>query len=120
MPEPVSGPDGARSIDERFGDLARSLADHPGVELASGRRGFGRGTLQVGGRIFAMTSGHRLVLKLPRDRVAALVATGEGVPFDAGKDRPLAEWLALGDADDARWRELALEAADFVGRGGRR
>ena len=111
----MSGPDGARSIADRFADLARSLADHPGVELASGRRGFGRGTLQVGGRIFAMTSGDRLVLKLARDRVAALVASGEGGPFDAGKGRPLAEWLALGDADDDRWHELAAEAADFVG-----
>jgi len=106
-------------IDERFGALVADLTRLDGVTFGAGRRGFGSGTLQIGGRIFAMTSGGRLVLKLPRDRVAALVASGEGGPFDAGKGRPLAEWLALGDADDARWRVLAREAADFVGRAGR-
>ena len=115
----MSGPHVARSFDERFADLARALADHPGVELAVARRGFGRGTLTVDGRIFAMMSRGRLVLKLPRDRVAALVASGEGSPFDAGKGRPLAERLALGDVDETRWRVLAGEAADFVGRSGR-
>jgi hypothetical protein len=87
------------------------------VELAAGTRGFGRGTLQAGGRIFAMISGGRLVLKLPKERVAALIATGAGAPFDAGKGRPLAEWVAVAETDDATWRDLAREAAAFVGRG---
>lgn len=115
----MSGSTDAGSIEARFANLARTLADRPGVELAAGRRGFGRGTLQVGGRIFAMISHDRLVLKLPRKQVAELIATGAGSPFDAGKGRPLAEWLALGEADDTRWHDLAREAADFVGRAGR-
>ena len=60
----------------------------------------------------------RLVLKLPRERVAELIATGAGTPFDAGKGKPLAEWLALGDPDDATLLDLAREAATFV-RGAR-
>jgi len=106
----------AASVEARFERLVRVLADEPGVEFAAGRRGFGRGTLQVGGRIFAMVSHDRLVLKLPRQRVAELIASGAGAPFDAGKGKPLAEWIALGDADDATWRDLAREAAGFVGR----
>ena len=102
------------SIVARFANLVRALADEPGVEVGGGRRGFGRGTLQVGGRIFAMVSHGRLVLKLPRERVAGLISAGVGAPFDAGKGRPLAEWLALADADDAIWRDLAREAAAFV------
>jgi hypothetical protein len=102
------------SIEERFVSLVRALADEPGVELSAGRRGFGRGTLQVGGRIFAMVSHGRLVLKLPRTRVAELIQTGAGGPFDAGKGAPLAEWIVLGDADDATWRAVAREAAEFV------
>jgi hypothetical protein len=62
-----------------------------------------------------MVSHGCLVLKLPRERVAGLIAAGAGGPFDAGKGKPLAEWLALGDADDATWRDLAREAAAFVG-----
>ena len=103
------------SIETRFANLAAALADEPSVELAAGRRGFGRGTLQVGGRIFAMISNGRLVLKLPKGRVAELIATGVGAPFDAGKARPLAEWVVVVDADDATWRDLAREAAAFVG-----
>jgi hypothetical protein len=100
-------------IEARFANLVRALADEPGVDVG-GRRGFGRGTLQVGGRIFAMASHDRLVLKLPRERVAALIAAGAGGPFDAGKGKPLAEWLALDDADDATLLDLAREAATFV------
>jgi hypothetical protein len=103
------------SVEARFAKLVRALADEPGVEVGGGRRGFGSGTLQVRGRIFAMVSHGRLVLKLPRQRVAGLIAAGAGGPFDSGKGKPLAEWLALGDADDATWRNLAREAADFVG-----
>jgi hypothetical protein len=103
------------SIVARFAILVAALADEPGVELAAGRRGFGRGTLQVGGRIFAMISTGRLVLKLPKERVAELIATGAGAPFAAGRARPLVEWVAVLDADDATWRALAREAAAFVG-----
>jgi hypothetical protein len=103
------------SVEARFANLVRALADEPGVEVGGGRRGFGSGTLQVRGRIFAMVSHGRLVLKLPRERVAGLIAAGAGEPFDAGKGKPLAEWLALGDADDATLRDLAWEAAIFVG-----
>jgi hypothetical protein len=102
------------SIEGRFASLVRALADEPGVELSAGRRGFGRGTLQVRGRIFAMVSHGRLVLKLPRSRVAELIETGAGGPFDAGKGAPLAEWIVLGDADDATWRAVAREAAAFA------
>ncbi|MBA2381883.1 MAG: hypothetical protein H0V73_07210 [Chloroflexi bacterium] len=63
-----------------------------------------------------MVSGGRLVLKLPASRVSELLAAGGGLPFDAGKGRPLREWVALADADDATWRSLAREAATFVGR----
>ena len=111
----MAAPADDAAIETRFAILVAALADEPGVELAAGRRGFGRGTLQVGGRIFAMINGGRLVLKLPKDRVAELIAMGAGVPFDAGKGRPLAEWIVLGDADDPTWRDLALEAAAFVG-----
>ena len=105
---------GDTSIEARFTNLVRALAGEPGVEVGAARRGFGSGTLQVGGRIFAMISHGRLVLKLPRDRVADLIAAGTGTPFDAGKGKPLAEWLVLNDADDATLRDLAREAAIFV------
>jgi hypothetical protein len=98
----------------RFAELVEALAGPDGVTLGGGRRGFGSGALQVDGRIFAMISDGRLVLKLPAGRVADLLATGDGLPFDAGKGRPMKEWVALADRSDDRWLALAQEARTFV------
>ena len=103
---------------DRLAELAAALLDEPDVTLGSGRRGFGSGTLMAGGRIFAMVSDDRLVLKLPAPRVAALISAGRGEPFRAGKANPLREWVALG-ADAGDWLDLGREALAFVrSRGG--
>jgi hypothetical protein len=103
--------------EERFDRLAGAFAGRPGVALpgTDGGRGFGSSALKVGGAIFAMLTRGRLVVKLPRARVADLIADGAGEPFDAGKGRPMKEWLVVGDADDDAWRGLAEEALRFVG-----
>lgn len=114
MAEPDPAPEAA--IRERFGRLVEAVAGSDGVMLGSGRRGFGSDALQVDGRIFAMISRGRLVLKLPRGRVQELLAAGAGEPFDAGKGRPMAEWVCLVAGSDEAWLSLAREAAAFVGR----
>jgi hypothetical protein len=101
----------------RFTALVEHFADRPGITPPeSGRRAFGASALKVGGSIFAMLHDGRLVVKLHRDRVAELIAGGAGEPFEAGKGRPMKEWVAITDGDDARWRALAEEALAFVGR----
>jgi hypothetical protein len=104
------------TAEERFAALAEEFAGRPGVELpgASGTRGFGSQALKVDKSIFAMLTGGRLVVKLPRHRVEALIAEGTGAPFDSGKGRPMKEWLAVTADDDATWSSLAAEALDFV------
>jgi len=99
----------------RFADLTAAMIEELGVTLGSGKRGFGSATLQVDGRIFAMLVGGRLVVKLPRPRVDALVAAGAGERFDPGHGRVMKEWLVAGDALDDRWRDIADEARAFVG-----
>jgi hypothetical protein len=98
----------------RFEALVGELQDMPGVAVGSPGRGFGSGSLQADGRIFAMVSHGRLVLKLPRTRVAELTASGIGASFDAGKGRPLPEWITVSDRPDVPWRVLAREALAFV------
>ena len=104
------------TAEERFAVLVEALVGRDGVTAGSAKRGFGSNALQVNGRIFAMVSHRRLVFKLPRERVATLIAGGEGAPYDAGKGRPLAEWVVLKEAAQERSEALAEEAIKFVGR----
>jgi hypothetical protein len=100
--------------------LVEALAHLDGVTLGSGRRGFGSDALCVHGRIFAIPRADGLVLKLPGQRVAELIASGDGLPFDAGKGRPMQEWVVLGLAAEPRWLPLAKEARAFVAAGATR
>ena len=80
--------------------------------------GTGLGTnegLRVSGKIFAMLVRGELVVKLPKDRVDALVETGAARRFDAGKGRPMKEWASVPASASRRWKGLVEEARVFVG-----
>lgn len=102
--------------EERFAALVDEFGAYPDVEVPgeSKRRQFGSDALKVNGSIFAMVTGGRLVVKLPRERVEALIGSGTGAPFDAGKGRPMKEWLAVSDGDEDAWLTLTREALNFV------
>jgi len=108
---------GRSTVEERFTEIAARMADREGVTLGSGRRGFGSDALMVNGRIFAMVTRGHLVLKLPPDRVSALIERGDGLPFEAGKGKPMKEWVVLTSQSSRRWIALAGEACTFVGQG---
>ncbi|MGD9572002.1 MAG: hypothetical protein AB7V62_08970 [Thermoleophilia bacterium] len=77
--------------------------------------GFGKTPgLRTGGRIFAMRMPAGLVLKLPADRCAGMVAAGEAVPLET-KGRSMREWVVVARPDPDAWLALAREARDFVG-----
>ena len=61
-----------------------------------------------------MLTGGRLVVKLPRERVTALIADGAGAPFDSGKAKPMKEWLTVLSDDADERLALAREALVFV------
>lgn len=100
----------------RYSTLVTELLEHPGVthESGSARRSFGAGSLKVQHKIFAMLVKGRLVAKLPRQRVDALIAVGVGERFDPGHGRVMREWLAVDANDEADWLALAREALAFV------
>ena len=58
----------------RYLDLVDDLMGIDGVTPPPGGSGFGRGSLKYRGKIFAMLVRGSLVLKLPADRVTALIA----------------------------------------------
>jgi TfoX/Sxy family transcriptional regulator of competence genes len=104
--------------EQRFADLAEQFAGEEGVELPreGSLRQFGSEALTVDGSIFAMLTRGELVVKLPAARVAELVSTGNGMPFTAGKGRPMREWVVVTGDDPHEWQGLAREALRFVGR----
>jgi hypothetical protein len=100
--------------EERYAELVRAFLDQPGVTQEG--KGFGSSSLKVGGRIFAMLSSRaEFVVKLPRGRVDALMASGEGDRYDPGRGRLMKEWLALRPSSTQDWGVLAREAMAFVG-----
>jgi hypothetical protein len=86
-------------------------------ETATPGRKFGKNGLKTkAGKLFALFTQDTLVVKLPKDRVAALVAEGVGTPFDPGHGRLMKEWLTV-VSPEASWLDLAREAHAFVSKG---
>jgi len=109
-----------------FASIAESELSMPAVTAGTG---FGRSEgLRISGKIFAMLVRGELVVKLPRDRVEDLTASGVGHQFDPGHGRLMKEWVAVTPGASRRWRKLVDEARAFVAanagaggeRGGRR
>ncbi|MFS0704996.1 hypothetical protein AB6N23_10790 [Cellulomonas sp. 179-A 9B4 NHS] len=111
----VAADDPHAATEARLHAVAAAFADVPGVVLPSaGRRHFGTATLRVHGRIAAFTPGAHLVVKLPRDRVAGLVASGAGLPFPDDRP-PMREWVQVVSDDPGVWHGVVAEALAFVG-----
>ena len=113
----------ATAAEERWDQLVESMlatgeATYGEQEGGGRRRAFGSNALKTGGRIFALFSHDRLVVKLPATRVKALIEGGAGRRFDPGHGRLMREWLDVGVDDPATWADLAREALAYVsGRG---
>jgi hypothetical protein len=94
-----------------FAALAERFAGEPDVEPGTG---FGSAPgLRAGGKIFAMLPHGELVVKLPAERCAAMVAAGEGRLFVVGR-RTMREWLVVDGVDDDAWAALAGDALAYV------
>jgi hypothetical protein len=105
-----------RSAADLFATLCEEFAGTSGVTVpGSGPPGFGSSAIKINNSIFAMLVGDRLVVKLPRTRVTELIESGVGEPFDAGKGKPMKEWVGL-LGDEATCRQLVAEALSFVRR----
>lgn len=102
--------------EDRFADLVEEYTAIAGVSPPSPGGGFGSSALRYQNKIFAMLVRGRLVVKLPKSRVAELVLAGAGEHFDANKGKPMKEWLSLDPAATLDWSTLAREGLEFVGR----
>lgn len=100
------------STERAFAKVVDALRSEPGVTY--GGKGFGSRALKLDGRLFAMLSARsQFVVKLPRERVAQLIDSGQGTPFETGRDRVMREWVAIA-ARPSAWVRWAREALRFV------
>ncbi|MFI4887490.1 MAG: hypothetical protein ACHP7B_01945 [Burkholderiales bacterium] len=114
-------PDAVTDTQQRYAVIVETLRGESGVTVGSaGKKGFGSSALQIDGKIFAMVSAAgAFVVKLPRERVDALEASGIGRRFDPGHGRLMKEWLSVESRSRADWLSLATEAMRYVGRNAR-
>ncbi|MDQ6662378.1 MAG: TfoX/Sxy family protein [Chloroflexota bacterium] len=105
--------------EERFATIVEALLSHPDVTPPSdgsqSKKGFGESALKIHNKIFAMLVKGKLVVKLPKPRVDALIASGDGEPFDPRHDgRLMKEWVSVEPTSEEGWLPLAKEAMEFV------
>jgi hypothetical protein len=100
-------------IDPAFVPVVDAFAKDRQVECGKGW-GAGNTVLKVVGKIFAMTVGGKLVIKISKDRAAELVNDRTGSYFDPRHDgRLMKEWVVV-EPRRANWIALAQEARRFV------
>ncbi len=99
------------TLGEMFEEASRPLVQ---AGRAEDGRIFHSPGLETAGRFFAFVRDDDLIVKLPEERVAALLADGRGRPFDAGKGRPMREWVRLRPHDRPSCADYLEEARAFV------
>jgi hypothetical protein len=92
--------------------LASMLGPGRGIEPKSMLNAAG---LAVSGKVFAFEHDGALVLKLPRDHVEGLVASGAGRSFGT-PGRIMKEWVAVPTQRPVDQAALAEAALEFVAR----
>ena len=98
--------------DALFWDVAQPL-------LAEGRVDEGElmrsRCIRVGKEFLAMPEYRTgdLVVKLPKQRVAALIESGDGLAFAPAK-KVFSEWVQIPGRDEALWTTLLDEGYEFV------
>jgi hypothetical protein len=105
--------------EERFATIVEELLSNPDVTPPSdgtqSGKGFGSSGLKIQNKIFAMLVKGKLVVKLPKPRVDALIASGDGERFDPRHNgRLMKEWVSVEPSSEEGWLPLAREAMEFV------
>jgi uncharacterized protein (DUF2461 family) len=110
--EPTDLPEAELPGEELFWDLVEPMYADPAVRRSTM---MGLPCVRLDGRFFASLDRGTgaLLVKLPAERVTALVAAGEGEPF-APAGRVFREWVAVPRPDRRRWGALLAEARDHA------
>jgi hypothetical protein len=98
------------SAAERYQDLCDEMLTLPGASIG---RALSNEGLMVNGKLFAFLLRGKLIVKLPVERVAEVIAAGTGAAALMGS-RTMKQWVEV--TADVDWPQLARESYDCVRR----
>jgi hypothetical protein len=101
-------------LNERYATIAEALAANQGVTRAEGKM-HAVSHLRVDNKLFAMLVNENLVVRLPKTRAEALIASGNGLHFDPGFGRIMSGWVSVSPDAEEDWMSLSREALEYVG-----
>lgn len=108
----MSRKDASTTAVRLFEAVVRAFREtEPGVERV---KLFGYDCLRFAGKVFAKIDKGRLIMKLPKPRIEALMMAGQLEPYD-GKRGEMKEWVVVDAIDERLVIALAEEARAFVG-----
>ena len=100
--------------EEHYAAIVKTLLKNPDI-TRSQEKGFGSTALWTNGKICVLLSSKgEFIVKLPRERVDTLIASGQGKRWDPGHGRIMKEWLAVEPTSSEKWLPLAREAMKYV------
>jgi hypothetical protein len=111
----------AFAADQRFVALLEAFARDPQLAPISAafraaqnaRKRFGSNGLKVNDKLFALWVRGSLVVKLPAEHAARLVAAHQAMPFEPRPGRAMKSWLVI-TSETLPWVELAEAAYRYV------
>lgn len=71
-------------------------------------------SLKIRKKIFAMFSKGDFIVKLQKERVAELLNSKEGQPYDPGTGKIMKEWVIIPEEFSEKWMDYTLEAKQFA------
>ena len=101
------------NVDIHFASIVQKMLKDQEVTRA---KMFGVSGIKTGRKMFAMSMKGKLIVKLPKGRVNALVAPNKGKHFYHlfDKSRVMKEWVVIEQKNKRNWIKLAQEAKAFV------
>jgi hypothetical protein len=105
------------SSEAAYDEIVRILSADPEVTttIDPTKKRFGSsGELKYAGKMFAFHAKGRLIVKLPKPSVDALISAGKGEPCVMGRGRAMKEWVVIGSTLQSEWLSFASESKSFV------
>ena len=97
---------------DQYDEIRKHFAGVDGITVSSGRGAQG---IKFGTKMFVMFYKGQLLVKLPPERVAELIASGHGLPHDPGTGKPMRDRVLLPESRKTSWIGLCEESRRFHG-----